>query len=125
MPVGHMLGFHTRAVITLMSVMNMTFADSCSPNIMLLHWTLLPRSTKILSGIITVYGLYCNPLWLRCFFPSLSLAASPDCGRAPEAVGLRADGSTVAKLGGKAKGFAGMVADDVTVHSRAHCSPKL
>lgn len=78
-----------------------------------------------LSGIITVYGLYSNPLWLRCFFPSLSLAASPDCGRAPEAVGLRADGSTVAKLGGKAKGFAGMVADDVTVHSRAHCSPKL
>lgn len=61
-----------------------------------------PSHNSCTSGMLEVWtfswieSVFSDP----CFFPSLSLAASPDCGRAPEAVGLQADGSTVAKPGG-------------------------
>lgn len=62
-----------------------------------------PPHNSCTSGLLEVWTFS----WMESLFSdfgasssSLSLAASPDGGRAPEAVGLQADGSTVAKPGG-------------------------
>lgn len=70
-----------------------------SLNKSLYTWPLPLLISGVLSRSPSIHFMLLQPF---CLSPSPceSSAACPDCGRAPEAVGLQTDGSTVAKPGG-------------------------